>query len=205
MMANMKFPFKKNKHAAIDDFWEWFQSPDGRKALSELWTESQTSGEAANRIGRRLKKVAPGLSWGAQGGEPSRFEVSASGIAKFAPIVREVVERAPAMNGWEVVAFKQPVENEELVFQGRSVSYDSTMCQILGSNGPKVEVNVFLPLPAGTPQAVVNEIGFIMLDHSLGEELVMTRVGGIQFDTTLVAPPTVMPMREFAAKMRGNN
>ena len=197
----MRLPFVKKGPAAIDAFWTWFQSPDGQKTLNELWVDGATSNEATIKVGQRLKAVDNGLSWGAT---PDRFEVSASGIRDNMPIVRAIVERAPKMPNWEVIAFKQPLENPELMFQGHTVAVDTIMCQILGNRGPMVHLDVYLPLPVGTPQCVLNEMGFIMLDHTLGEETVMTRLGALRFDFTLVAPSTVMTLRELAASLNSH-
>src|ERR1700722_515891 len=89
------------------EFWTWFQSADGQTALATV----ARSESAQRSIRDAICRVNSGLVWGARlssDGSKSTFEVSAGGIKALIPAVRGLVDAAPVIAGWDVVAFKQP-------------------------------------------------------------------------------------------------
>ncbi len=197
---------RKSEGKRIDEFWGWVQSEDGRKTFAGL-RDQATSTAAANRIGKRLEQVDKGLSWGAGYGpdEPTRFEISASGIRSLVNIVRAVVNHAPSVEGLEVVAFKQPLpEPENFIFEGIEIDIRQTMCRVVGMEEDRLVVDVFVPVASGSSTRFIHEVGFIALDHLLGEEVVMTRLGGLTFQPLAGAPDDLMTVIEFGQKLKLN-
>jgi hypothetical protein len=66
-----------------------------------------------------------------------------------------------------------------------------------GRRGALLDVTLFLPIPAGAPKDVLGELGFIALDHKLGEIVVMTRLGHIEFENILAAPSNARLLSEL--------
>jgi hypothetical protein len=195
----MKFQFGKKKLDPIDAFWEWFQSADGKKTLEEVWAPGKSSA-AAVKVGKQLKKINSGISWGSLGrkDEECRLEISPSGLRENIGVVQDIVAKAPVIPGWTVVAFKQPISNPYFVFEGHyKVTYEDILCHLAGREDELTHLDVFLPLPEGTPKRILVETGFIALDHSLGEEIVMTRIGALSWDIVANAPSSAIPLTEF--------
>ena len=200
----MKLPFFNKRLSTPEEFWAWFLSPDGQTTVAETASQSQRAQAAISKIGDMLHKVNSDLSWGMvppSQDNPGRFEVSAGGIRSVIPAVLAVVEAAPQLPNWHVVAFKQPVEDIQLIYAGQEIDSSTVTCQEVGRNGELIDLNVYVPLPVDAPKKLIGEIGFIVLDHTLGEYVVMTKIGALNFDYTINAPPTVMLVKELAAKL----
>jgi hypothetical protein len=189
-------------------FWSWVQSPEGQKAISALASRSPGSQRAVAKIGDALRKVHPQLVWGyyPNGGHfPGCLEISADGMKALIPVVQEVVNTAPQMDNLTVVAFRQPSAGFGLAFSNGSneVSIDSTLAVSRERSDGLYDFEVFVPVPAGTPQREVDQLGFMILDHALGEYAVMTKLGGIACRLGVLAPQGAIPMSEIAKSFAG--
>lgn len=196
--------FKRDEDPAakIERFWAWFKSPEGQRALSKI----AESGESQSALKRSLSKVHTDMVWGiaiSADGTNRTLEISAGGLKSLIPTVRSLVDAAPAIEGWQVVAFKQPSPNFSVAISGIDGEITSATVLVsprLAADG-KFDLEVFVPVPAGCPREKIGELGFIFLDHTLGEYAVMTRIGELSFELTLCAPPTVIPLAAFAAQL----
>ncbi len=188
-----------------EEFWTWFQSAEGQQTLSTALGESPSASSAVAKIGKMVRQVNSELAWGMGIGadQVRSFEVSAGGIRKNIPAVQDFVTAAPQMDGWKIVAFKQPTADFSAKLAASGESIDATTVQVAPSPNREglIDLKVYVPTPAGCPPNTVAELGFIFLDHILGEYLVMTRLGELSFESTLVAPPGVIPLSEFAAQL----
>jgi hypothetical protein len=186
-------------------FWNWFQSSEGRKALTEVFGSSK----AQRAIAEAIKRVHPDLVWGlspAAGGSGGTFEVSAGGLKELIPVVRSLVDAAPDMEGWTVVAFKQPSPDFSVQFGGGipvSIDASAVLVSPTAVPGGTFDLEIFVPVPAATPRTTVGELAFIFLDHTLGEYTVMTRIGELSFDVTANAPPIAISLVAFAEEIQG--
>jgi len=202
--------FKKSPRSAWSsaEFWDWFQSPAGLRTV-EAAAAAVPSAESQKALQDAVQRVNPGLTWGlapkGDDGSPGEFEIGAGGVRDLIPTVRSLVASAPTIEGWSIVAFKQPVEDFSLKLGPTGDEIDSQALRVSATplKDGRVDVEVFVPVPAGCPQQTIAELGFIFLDHTLGEYAVMTRLAEISFDSILVAPPSAIPLSEFAGKLVG--
>jgi hypothetical protein len=168
-------------------------------------SESPNDSSAAAKVGKMVKQVNSDLVWGmGVGADQIRsFEVSAGGIRKNIPAVQAFVSAAPQIDGWRIVAFKQPSSDFSVKLVASGESIDAKTVQVAPSPNREglIDLKVHVPTPAGCPPNTVAELGFIFLDHILGEYIVMTRLGELSFESSLVAPPGVITLSEFAAQL----
>jgi hypothetical protein len=125
------------------------------------------------------------------------LEVCAGGVKATIPAVEKLVAAAPDVPGWEIVAFRQPRDLPEIRMGDHSVELELTRFVETGRRGALLDVTLFLPIPAGAPKDVLGELGFIALDHTLGEIVVMTRLGHIEFENILAAPSNARLLSEL--------
>ncbi len=153
-------------------------------------------------LNEALAKTSPGLVWGIMsadsGDGTSEFEVSAGGIKANIPAVEALVAAAPDIPGWEIVAFKQPSEDFAVSYSGGTVEGRAVRITSTPTRDGKFDLDVYVPVSADTPQKAVGELGFILLDHMLGEYAVMQYLGRLNFIGTPAAPPESTPILEFA-------
>ncbi|CAN5874391.1 hypothetical protein BH11MYX2_BH11MYX2_32100 [soil metagenome] len=104
--------------------------------------------------------------------------------------------RAPAIEGWKVVAFKQPAGPGGVRFGGLDCSVDDVFF-VEGLPG-----DIDLCLEAfDTNRDAVGPIAFILLDGMLGEFGVMTKIGKLQFFDMANLPANARPLRELPAAL----
>ena len=175
--------------------------------MSNVPRADARSTQAQSDLATALHRVHPELVWGLAPprDESSRWtiEISAGGLKGMIPTVQSLVQAAPDMSGWRVAAFKQPMPDFEVLLGAAKEKVDSSCVMVHPkpvADG-KYDLDVFLPTPAGFPKTKLAELGFIFLDHILGEYAVMTRIGELTFDSTLVAPPGVISIAEFGASL----
>src|SRR5690242_4379029 len=95
--------------SARAQFWEWFRA-NGDRLRDMMYGPDQDAREAASaELREAVEPVHPGLVLefgpGPEGG-PRQLVVSADGRAERVNAVKEFVASAPALPGWELVAFR---------------------------------------------------------------------------------------------------
>ncbi len=187
----MKLPWSKSSSDPINEFWTWFAS--AAPTLDLMKPNSQ------QEIGRRLSKIKQGLVWGGspgQNGKPTKFEICAGGSRDLIPVVKAVVDAAPQIPNWEFVAFRQPSKTFTMRAGSQTITPDVVFWMDKGRSSGLVDITVYVPLPDENAR---ENLGFIALDHAVGEFLVMTRLGKIQFEEASRRPPDSRPLTELGA------
>jgi hypothetical protein len=166
-----------NRQNRDERFWQWFQSNSARLFDFEADREAVFADLSA-----ALRAVDKGLVF--EFGPPERpreFVVSADGILDRFPIVTSLVDAAPQMPDWNIIAFRQPGKSAlEITFGDQHLGPDD-----LWFRASQSEVRTDLELCIrGLTEAnheVLAGAAFILLDNALGEFDVATRVGAIEW------------------------
>lgn len=190
-MKNFWNPGKKK--ASPQEFWDWFVSNSARLKAMDL-------NDLINEIFVKGSEVDPGLRFGLMPSTEDAnwmLEVCAGGVKATIPAVEKLVAAAPVVPGWEIVAFRQPRDLPEIRMGDHSVELELTRFVEAGRQGAVLDVTLYLPLPADAPEDILGELGFIALDHTLGEIVVMTRLGHIEFENILAAPSNARLLSEL--------
>jgi hypothetical protein len=173
------------KKSTPQEFWDWF-------VLNNVRLKTMDLNALINEIFVKGSEVDPGLRFGLMPGKDGAdwvLEVCAGGVRATIPAVETLVAAAPVVPGWEIVAFRQPRDLPEIRMGDHSVDLNLTRFVETGRKGAVLDVTLYLPVPAGVPKHVTGELGFIALDHTLGEMVVMSRLGQVRFENILAAPP----------------
>jgi hypothetical protein len=173
-------------------FWAWFA---GRAAV----LRTMPLDAARQEIGERLAVAAPRLQAELADDEIRTLVITADGARGAFPTVERIVARAPSVPGWRVVAFRQPspIAGETIEIDEVAVPLDDIRF-VATPAGPVLELAMYVPGYA-PGNDTVGLIGFIALDHALGEYAVETRIGGIEWHPATAAPATARPLAELAA------
>jgi len=97
------------KTEIISEFWAWFLSYRDQIGSATLPDDLHLD-EIVEHIGR----IEPGLAVEISGREDGVTEmaISADGVRESFPIVEQIVSQAPSIEGWQVIAFRQPVKGD---------------------------------------------------------------------------------------------
>ena len=159
-------------------FWIWFeQNLDRVKSIIDV------NDPILFEIGEQLTKVADGLSFEMSTGSPllREFIVSAEGnIRLFSDVIR-LVGCAPILDGWKIIAFRQPKGTGLVVaFKGQQLS-PNELWFIAEPNTNRLDIMLFVQNLKRKGLDFVEQAGFIALDTAIGEYDVETKLGAIQF------------------------
>jgi hypothetical protein len=182
--------------AAADDahraFWAWFA---GRAPA--LRTAPIAAAHA--EIVARLATAEPKLQAEIADDEVRTLVISADGNRALFPAVERLVARAPSVDGWRVVAFRQPspIEGESIQIDDVTVALDDIRF-VAVPEGSLVALALYIP-GYRPDNEILGIISFIALDHAIGEHATETRIGGISRHPASEAPPTARPLHELPA------
>jgi hypothetical protein len=177
----------------IDRFWAWFAREAPR-------LRGEAGVDAMNAVNAQLEmegfKVYAEI-------EPDDaawlLVITADGDRSLFPEVDEVVARAPVVKGWTVVAYRQraPVDGMRIEMDGASLEYDEVRV-VATRAGDKLDLRLYLPGFKDETDTVFH-MGFIALDHTIGEKDMETRIGVIEGFPRTKAPPDAIELAELPA------
>jgi len=173
-------------------FWKWFSE---HAADLHKNTDMRAVMES---ISAELEKAYPGVfAEIGKTGDEMLLVISADGIQKLFPQVQEVYAARPTVPGWKIVAFRQreagfAVEMNGTKLEPKTVKFVGTPA------GAKLDVEIFLPGYKADDEEL-KKIGYLLLDHTIGEYDMETKIGGIDFAALSAAPATAKPLSELPA------
>lgn len=143
----------RTKSANIDSFWRWF-----RQAGLDRFVDGA---EIANIIYPRLIRLDERLGLEVSDADDGLREIifTANGQQDLFTLVRRLVQRAPAMEGWKLTALK-PAQGFAFDFSkdGSHISpADWMFCPLRGSDGT-LGLRVLIPVTRNLPIHVLKNI-----------------------------------------------
>lgn len=171
---------KKNK--LIDSFWNWFI----QNQISCMKIIDADETDLIDEVLINLVKIQRGLA--------VEFEklkdkyvmtISADGIEDYFGIVQEIINRAPTLENWEFIAFRQPYGKEQVARITINVSgFTLDPKQIKFS--PLIEDgNLYIQIfSADINEETKNKIGYgclMLLDNIIGEYNCVKMISGFEY------------------------
>lgn len=158
----------------VTEFWNWFRQEEER-----LFTDlDDHPNEILHEMITRLNDVAPDLALEASIIENGkrRLEVSADGDESKFPQVGHIVESAPKLSRWDIVAFRQPLPAPFQLAFGEQEMDTEQIFYLPYENEEGLTVVVYGPdFNTWAKQDLVH-YGFILVDNLLGEYDCVTKV-----------------------------
>lgn len=176
----------------IATFWNWFT-----ENAAALRTEDDLQ-HVMERVSAEVERVNPGVfAEIGRAGDNRELVLTADGNKDLFPIVQELYARRPRVAGWNVVAFRQRGDlSLSIEFGGRSVALRSLKF-VAVTDGSKLDVEVFIP--GFTTMEEMGQMGFVILDHVVGEYDMETKVRAVELSAIDKAPPAARPIAELPA------
>lgn len=177
---NMFGLFKKND--PIEKFWTWFKENEKRLRKFE-----DDPGKYLTEVLIQAKKIQPGL---AIEFEPSKngiinMTVSADGDRNLFTVVQNIVGKAPTIEGWKFIAFRQRMDLEKIKGMKLKASDHELEPEKMKFfpivNGDTLDLIIYA---RGVTKENYNQIaygGLLLLDNILGEYDCVTKVRSYDF------------------------
>ncbi len=169
-----------------EKFWYWFQANEEMIYYFEKDQEN-----ALEKIHQAIKKVHPDLVFeisGVHDAGKREFVISAGGLSEVISAVESLHAKAPQLDRWIFIKYRQRrIDNpaKGIKFEGRLVSGEGVKYSLIKDEDPqRIGVLLFFPNYSENDSQLFANVGFLLLDHMLGEYNVMTRVGYIDFLST---------------------
>ncbi len=160
-------------------FWDWFVQHE--RELFEFDPAVEIEREKLfDEIAHEIQQVDPHLTFEFGPRGPKReFVISAGGIKKSFPAVVRLADLAPQLPRWQVTSFRprrMPVNTIEI--NGKRVGPNDVQFSLV-DNGKMA--GLYLYIPGFRKNDVdLKQIGYLLLDETLGEYDVETRLGLIK-------------------------
>jgi hypothetical protein len=178
-------------------FWTWFKAH--RLEVAKVKSADEP---IANELAAELHKIDPRLipELGI-GAEPRELIISADGLREAFPAVKRLVAAAPAIPGWKVVAFR-PRKGADVTVDlggGTKLGENDLFFVVLPTAKPPAPIDLLLYVPGigGPDDKAVKQVAFLLLDATLGEYDVETKVGGIAIKPVGEKPPSAKPLKDL--------
>lgn len=175
---------------ATTQFWSWFQAEAPRlladKDLRRVMKEINDHLEPKHR------GVFVEVGDDKQG---RRLVISSDGKKELFPVVQEVYTARPAVPGWNIVAFRQR-DRETFVIEMSGLKLDPRLMKVATEREEdKLSIVVFVPNLVRSKEML--QALYIVLDHTIGEYDMETRIGGIDFEPIEKASPDAKPLSDL--------
>jgi hypothetical protein len=186
---------KPSADPKVAAFWKWFvEHADALRADTDV-RKTMLS------ISDELKKIDDGvIAELAIDGAERTLVISADGHKDKFPTVQKIYDGRPSVAGWNIVAFRQRAKpgDPPLTIELAGEKIDPSDVKFVAKSGGdlKLDITVYLPVKDDKEAA---QIGFVMLDHTVGEYDMETKIGGIDFVHSSKAPPEAKPLAELPA------
>jgi hypothetical protein len=179
-------------------FWKWFQA-----SKDEIFQFDADKERVFDKLAARLQRVHRNLTFefSSVTNGKREFIVSAGGIKSAFAEVTALVREAPTLQRWQVIAFRQRKDVPEIRYAGKTVHRDSVFFDYRGA-GDQIDLTVFVQGLTSTASAddvtAFKTIGYLLLDTTIGEFDVETKIAGIEFvDDSLFPERRRMPLRDL--------
>jgi len=164
-----------NKMSNEEKFWNWFLQHETE--LIDFETAQET---VFDKLATELGKIDPNLTFEFGPMDTRReFVISAGGIMSAFPAVLSLAKAVPSLDRWKVIAFRprrSPINTVEI--RGKRIGPDDVQFTLV-DNGKIAGIYLFIPGFRET-DTDLKQIGYLLLDESLGEFDVETRLGLIK-------------------------
>jgi hypothetical protein len=159
------------------EFWRWFQANETR-----LFDFESDRERVFDELQARLHKVKAGLTFefGPKKNGARDFVISADGIKDVFPSVILLANAAPSLPRWKIIKFRPRRGLGPISLNGLRLSPEQVDFTI-ERDGPKIGITLFMDGYKESEHERYAGVGFLMLDHALGEYDVETKVGFIEF------------------------
>lgn len=188
------FDFKRDPKKA---FWQWLSSHRA-KIQEEISGPDPTNHRhwSIHELGRQLKNVSEDLVHEIGMADPSTIEliISADGIKAAFPAVIDLVNSAPALDGYKITAFRpRCADGFQLNVSGLKIT-DHMLTYRLIQESESINIELFIDCDLDQKTRTI--VGFLSLDQRLGEFDVATGFKWINFHNG--RPTDAFPITQLA-------
>jgi hypothetical protein len=175
---------------AIDELWLWFTANRRRLEAEE------PDLDAHRLLSEHLKRIDRGLTY--EMAPAWEIAISADGCPELMELVEQIVSKAPKMEGWHVVAFRQP-SAEPIMISAFDSELTATNVTFSVEDERDGVADLVLYVPGLTEDTYrhLAHCSMLLLESLIGEYDVMTRLGEVDYESADEMPQDARPLTEL--------
>jgi hypothetical protein len=182
------WPFSK-RNGATTELWQWFSSNCRRFEAEE------PDQEAYRQLGSLIKDIDRGLTYEIARGETWELAISADGAPELISTVQDVVSHAPKVNGWSIVAFRQPSMEPPLITAfDQELTSENVFFSIDETRDGVCDLTLYMPGIDDENYRHMAHCAMLLMESMIGELAVMTRIGEIEYESAEDLPKEAKPL-----------
>ncbi len=157
------------------DFWAWFQANE-----ADFPSTTEFDAVYGDELSRRLTDIKSGLVYEIAIRDDAENEliISGDGVTELIPVVGDLVDSAPVLEGWKIIAFRPRMDGYAsftLNFGERTFDPKTLWCWSRIEDG-SFDLVIYHPDYSDDIRNLLVNGTYILLDMALGEYDVMTGI-----------------------------
>jgi len=166
----------------IKKFWDWFLK--NNKTLRKI---REGEYDLIDDILKELRKIRKGLAVEFEDdGDKIIMTISSDGVYENFGIVKEIVDKAPKIDNWGFIAFRQPVPKEkidDITVTVDELELDPKILKFLPiTEDNNLYIQIFSEFLTDENTEQISYASLMLLDNIVGEYDCVTKVKGYEFD-----------------------
>jgi hypothetical protein len=189
-------PFLRRK-PPIDDFWQWFKANRQR-----LQGETLVDETVFKQMGQQLRRIDRGLTYEILTGDKRELQISADGRPELIDLVEAIVSAAPKIDGWTILAFRQPKPEPIVIDVYDSVlSAENLFFTVDQQKDGLVDITVYVPGLTEENYRHLAHCAMMVMESVVGEYDLMTKIDQIEYEEASEKPDDASPIRNLGQQL----
>lgn len=182
--------FQRTSKDPDQRFWSWFM--ENKDRVRVMFTDQDKGMRAYKELTTEIQRVhealMPELTQDDNG--DGVLVISADGRREAVDVVIRLADAAPVLDGWRIERFRKPApEGMRIVYEGLDIDPASVRVAYKVVDAERlVHIGLFIPGYEEKDERFKG-VGFLYLDHSIGEYNIVMHIGHIAFMAPEEAPP----------------
>jgi hypothetical protein len=155
-----------DKRSKEEKFWTWF----GKNSNRYLTLDKSNRAKLFDELNREIHKVDSNLTFEFSplfDNGLRKFIISADGIKESFPSVKNLVNKAPVIPNWDIIAFRQPkADYKQIRYKGITIDFKDVYFRYSKDNG---KIGLELNIKEYEETKEWNASTFLLLDMVVGE------------------------------------
>lgn len=184
------------------DFWDYFEKQSNRIYEFEKENDKQ---RLLDEIQSKIELVNSSLTYsiGPLKDGKREFIISADGIQSAFPAVKELVEDAVKDDRFRIIAFRPRTDLTEVRIGNITLKYDQVYFKWERGSKDKLDVSIYIKGYKEINNDIESAV-FVLLDNSIGEYDVETKIGGIHINLYTNNSKDTLPFSQFRSTVDEN-
>ncbi len=167
------------------EFWNWFKNNDSQFFFLNQIEDVDEKQRILDEFHSKLNQYSDGLYFEI-GGLPDGCQdliITAGGDTNYFDDVKHLVDSAPEINNWNIVAFKPPInENFKMNYEDIYIDSDNIWFRLDINDNNSLDISLFFENLENNYESQYGSASYIILETLLGEKFFNEKVDSVFFD-----------------------